>query len=633
MSVATGTEGLGSPLHDRRTALLAVGVVAAAVYLNSLPNQFAFDDLHIIQNNRAIQSWDSLPGALVAPYWTGPYAAELGLWRPVTTALLGLQWNLSGGEPLLFHAVNVLVHTAASLLVVLLLAELLPLGAAFAAGIVFAVHPVHVEAVANVIGLSELVSTACVLGACVLHVRGGTRSTWTTALLVGLLYLLGFGAKESAITLPGLVFLLDAARDRLGFRELPGYLAARWRVYTVMLLVAVGLLAARYQVLGSIASPFAPLGAELLTDLPRIWTLGEIWMHYVRLWVFPIDLAADYSPGVIPVSFQWGVANTIGAALALLVLTLSLVAWRRPEMRGGVNTARAAAFGVVWFMIAISPTSNTLFLSGILLAERTLYLPSVGLAAATGWLVVRLARDRERVAWVALTVVVVASGVRVWTRNPTWRDTGTVLATLIEDYPQSGRSQWILGDQFLFRGRTSQALLSYRAAIDLLGAQYALTTEVARRLMEQGMYRAAEGLLRYAIPEQPELPIGYALLALVRAEQGDAAETERLARRSLELEPNDPTRLHLLAWALAAQGRTEEARRTRARADEIGFPLFWQGQMYHAHVRWAEGDTAGALAAIDSAEVYVASDVGRATLDSVKVAEFGVSSAGSEGER
>lgn len=622
---------MGSPLEDRRTAFLLVGVVATAIYLNALGNGFAYDDNHIVLNNTALHSLETLPGALLEPYWPGSYGPELGLWRPVSSALYGLQWMLWGGEPLLFHAVNVVMHVVASLLVVLLLADLLPLAAAFVAGLVFAVHPVHVEAVANVVGLSELLSTICVLGAALLHIRAGPRSGWGPSLAIGALYAIGFGAKESAVTLPGLIFLLDAARGRIGFRDLRPYLTDRWRVYAVMLVVAVGLLAARYSVLGSIASPFAPLGAGLLEEIPKIWTLGEIWMHYVRLWVFPLDLASDYAPGVIPISFGWHVENVLGVGLAITILVLSLVAWRRQPVAREHDTARTAAFGVVWFMIAISPTSNTLFLSGVLLAERTLYLPSVGLAAATGWLVVRLARDRRRLAWGGLTVAVLASSVRVWTRNPTWHDTPTVMETLMRDYPQSGRAQWMLGDQFLMGGRVSQGLVSYRAAIDLLGTHYAMLTEISQRLMGVGRFRAAELLLRLAATDRPDFPLAYSLLALVRAEYGDAEGTERYARRSLELYPRDQTRLHLLAWALAAQGRVEEAAEARARADEIGPTIFWQKHMYDAYARWSAGDSTGTYQALDSVNVWVSTDIGRAAVDSVKVAEFGFDPDSTEG--
>lgn len=619
-----GSLSLGSPLTDRRTAFLLVGVLAAAVYLNSLPNEYAYDDRHIILNNEDIQSIETLPGALVAPYWPHDYGRELGLWRPVATAIYGIEWIAGGGHPLLFHVVNVALHVAATLVVLALLLELISLPAAFAGGSIFAVHPVHVEAVANVVGLAEVLSTLCVVGACLVHIRGGPISTWRTSLLVGLLYLVGFGTKESAVTLPGLILLVDAARGRLGLAELPAYLSARWRAYCVMLVVAVGMLVGRYLVLGSIAAPFAPLGAHLLEELPRIWTLGEVWMHYVRLWVFPLDLSADYSPNVIPITFTWQIENVLGVTLALVILMLSLIAWRRPAMEPGKVTSRAAAFGVVWFLIAISPTSNALFLSGVLLAERTLYLPSVGLAAATGWLCVRLAQDRRRLAWGGLTVAVLASSVRVWTRNPTWRDTETALATLVRDYPQAGRSQWILGDQFLAAGRVDQALFSYRAAINALGSHYTLLTDIARRLRSVERYGAAERLLELATRERPDFSLAYSLLALIRSDHWDPEGAERYARRTVELEPTDVTRWYLLAWALAAQDRMDEAREVRAHAEAIGHSWFWATHMYDAYDLWDRGDSAGAYAALDSTSAWLTAELGRAKLDSVRVTEFGL---------
>jgi len=162
---------LGSPLRDSRSAALLVGILAALVFANSLANEYAYDDRHIIVDNTAIHSLETLPGSLVTPYWPTAYGRELGLWRPVTTGAFGVQWMLGGGSPLLFHLVNVLGHAAASVLVLVLLAHLMSLPAALAAGLLFAVHPVHVEAVANVVGFSEVFSTAALLAACLVHVR------------------------------------------------------------------------------------------------------------------------------------------------------------------------------------------------------------------------------------------------------------------------------------------------------------------------------------------------------------------------------------------------------------------------------------------------------------------------------
>ena len=602
-----------------------VGLVAALVFSNSLWNEFAFDDQHIIVGNEAIQSLETLPGAVVAPYWPSVYGRENGLWRPTTTALLGLQYVVGDGSPVPFHVMNVLGHAAVSVLVLLLLAELMPLAAALAAGLLFAVHPVHVEAVANAIGIAEIASTAAILSACLIHVRGPATPGWGRALAVGAFYAIGFGAKESAVTLPGLIFLLDAARRRIGFGELRSYVRGTWRVYLVMLLVAAAILAARLAVLGRVAATLGPLGADLLEEVPRIWTLAEVWAHYVRLWIFPMDLSADYAPDLIPISIGWNAANTVGLGLALAVLTITLILWRRPVMGPTSSTSRAAAFGVVWFVIAVSPVSNIVFLTGVILAERILYLPSVGLAAATGWLVVRLARTRPRVAWAFLAVCLTLASARTWTRSPVWKNNFTLLTNLIEEYPQSGRSQWVLGDAFMGQGRVSEALVSYRAAISLLGPSYLLLTEVAKQLVSLERYRAAEVLLTIAWQDLPDFPTAPGMLATVRADLGDAAGAERWARASLALYRPDPARSQLLAWALAAQGRWEEAESEQAKlTGPSSVDVMWHHWLYLAYVRRRAGDMSGALAAVDSAWTRARTAVGRETLDSIRAHEFGL---------
>jgi hypothetical protein len=603
---------------------LIVAALGAVVYANSLSNGFAYDDVSIIVENESIQSWERLRSAIFAPYWPIVGGAELALWRPVTTGLFGLQYLVADGSPVPFHLVNVLLHAAASGALVLLLAHLTSVAAAWVAGLVFAVHPVHTEAVANVVGQAELMAALAALLALLVHARGGHRSTWGTALGVGALYAVGFGAKESAITLLGLVFLMDAARERLGFAELPGYLARRWRTYFVMMIVAVGTLVARAAVLGGQATPRVGAGFQILEEVPRIWTLGEVWTHYVRLWVFPLDLSSDYAPNVIPVSLGWNATNITGVVVVLAVLLGTLAAWRRRPLEPGSRSAKLAAFGVVWFLVAISPISNTLFLTGVMLAERTLYLPSAGLAAAVGWLVVRLSSERPRLAPTLLLVVVVAGSVRTWIRNPEWKSHDTVFTVMARDYPHSGRVQWLLGDNFIDRGRISEGLTSYRAAVDLLDAHHGFLIHVADVLMRIDRYRGADGVLHYAIQQRPDHPLAYGMRSGARAEMGDAEGAERYARAALAVRPTDAIRLHVLAWALAAQGRWAEAGEVRARADQRGIATFWQRWLYDAWQARRRGDPAAMEQALDSAVANARSATGRDALDAVLSRDFGL---------
>ena len=213
-----------------------------------------------------------------------------------------------------------------------------------------------------------------------------------------LFFALAVLSKESAITLPGVVLLLDSSDADFGVRDIGSYLRRRWPLYVGLVLVAGGVLFARYLVLGSVASAYPPFGAQILEEVPRIYTVTASWPHIFRLMFFPNDLVSDYGPAVIPVFFGWNLENMLGVGLVLGTLFFSISAWRKGLMTPDRLSGRTVGWGVVWFVITLSPTSNVLFLSGILLAERTLYLPSVGFVAAAAWLLMALYRERPALA-------------------------------------------------------------------------------------------------------------------------------------------------------------------------------------------------------------------------------------------
>jgi len=388
-----------SPFRDVRTAAFLAAAAAILLSANSVLNDFAYDDRLIIIENELVQDLSTLPEAVTSPYWPGQFGRDLGLWRPVTTGLFGLQWALWGENPAPFHALNVLLHGAVTALVVLLLAEIAPLALAFVAGLLFAAHAVHVEAVANIVGLAEVLSSVLYLSACLIFVRRREDLGLLPGATIVALFALAFLTKESAVTLPGVLFLLDGARENSSVGGALAYVRRRWAIYSGLVISAGVVLMGRHAVLGSIADPLAPLGADLLTEsVPRIWTVASTWPHYFRLLFFPLDLSVDYSPAVIPIALGWSASGLLGVALVMATLGLALRLWGRTEMGPDVHVGRVFSFGVMWVVITLSPISNVLFLSGVLLAERTFYLPSVGFVAALAWMGLELYKERQRVA-------------------------------------------------------------------------------------------------------------------------------------------------------------------------------------------------------------------------------------------
>ncbi len=590
-----------SPLRSLRVAAVVAWAVAALAFANSLGNEFAYDDIPIIVENAGIQSLETLPNAVMSPYWPGEYGRGLGLWRPVTTGVYGLGWALWGYNPVGFHLLNVLLHAGVTALSVLIFGQVLPVGGALLAGLLFAVHPVHVEAVANVVGMSELLSAFFFLLACLILQRGELRLGPGRVGLVLFFYALAFLTKESAITLPGIVLLLDSAKSELRVGDLGSYLRARGVLYGGMVLVAGVILFLRLRILGSLARPFAPLGADLLEEIPRIWTVASTWPHIFRLLFFPMELSADYSPAVIPMAMGWNPSNILGVTLVLVTLVFALISWRRGLNGDESSGIRTVGWGVVWFVVTLSPTANLVFLSGILLSERTLYLPSVGFVAALAWLLIRFRQERPRVALGLILVCLGLMTARSWTRTPTWKDNMEVFNTLVAEHPEAGRSQWILGDVYFQLGRIPEALRSYRLAIGILGGHYTLLAEVGRRLVAQGYDRPAEMVLHYAWEDRPDLAFAPGLLATLYNRQNRWAKAEAAARASLNDDPDQAVQYHILARALEAQGKLDEAVEARYRAIRTGEGKHWEQWGWLAELELARGDSAAAFAAKDSA--------------------------------
>jgi len=606
-----------SPFKDLRAAALVAGIVAALTFVNSLGNGFAYDDQYIILDNQPVHSLETLPEALAGPYWPGELGSGVGLWRPMATTAYAIQWFLWGEDPTGFHAVNVLLHGVVTALVVLLLGELIPVAGAFVGGMIFAVHAVHVEAVANVVGFAEILAAFFFLWACLLIMRGGEKMGWGRHLAVFLLFALGFLTKESAVTLPGVVLLLDSSRGDLTLKDLGAYLRRRWPLYLGLTLVAGLVLGVRYLVLGAVAKPFAPMGSHLLEEIPRIWTVAASWPHVLRLLFFPMDLVVDYGPDVIPISIGWGLLNVLGVVIVLSCLVLALLSWRRGSLGSEGLSSRALGWGVVWMVITLSPTSNLFFLSGIILSERTLYLPSVGLALALGWLFLRLHQERPRVAVGLVVASIGLLAARSWTRTPTWEDNSAVFTALLNEHPESGRAQWVLGDIHFGLGRKPEAFRAYRGAVRTLDNHYTLLVETGNKVMVAGHERLAEFLFLAAWRDGPESPRAPAALAGFYDRQGRYPEAEKAARGALEVDPTQVLQYHLLSRALGAQGRYPEAMEARRAVMRGGESHRWEQWRWLAELQAAYGDTAAALLSVDSARARASSPDHHRQIDGV----------------
>jgi hypothetical protein len=415
----------------------AVAASALVVYLGALWNGFALDDAIIIGQDPLVQSLSGLWRAFTRPYLMG------AMYRPLTVATYVADWPVQSFA--WYHAVNVLWHAAASVLVAALARRWIGSVGALVAGLLFAVHPVHVEAVANVVGRDELMAGCFALVAVYAALVRGSVGWSSAALSLGLL------CKENAAVVPGLIvwgWALGIARpDR---RRLAAF-AASWAA------IAVAYGVVRWAVLlphdVRLLAPVFAGQSPLTVRLTALAALADV----ARLLVFPLTLRVDYSPAERTAisSFADGRLG-LGVLAAAAWAFLLVLAWRRGR--------RVEAFGLGWIGIAFAPVANLLFPTGILVAERTLYLPSAGLAIAAGaW----LEQFSARRLWLVVGALVLAGSARTALRVPVWRSDLTAVLSILNDSPRSYDGAARMAGIYLAANRPAQALEAARASLDV----------------------------------------------------------------------------------------------------------------------------------------------------------------------
>ncbi|MGH8518999.1 MAG: hypothetical protein ACREUE_16240, partial [Panacagrimonas sp.] len=264
--------------------LLAAGIalLAIAASANSIANGFAYDDVALIADAARIHSWDGWWRELASTYWPRGDG-----YRPFTILAWRLQWWIGGGSPQLFHAVNVVLHVATSVLVFWMARAMLPLGAAWVAAALYAVHPVHVEAIANVVGQSDLAVALLFVGAVGLYAHGRlagriSRRRWFS---IAALYASACLFKEHAIVLPAVILCAEmtVVPDRAPLRQ---RLRAIRLPMLALAMVALSYLWARSAIVIAGASGFAPFAvfqALDLSDRDRVLTMIGNATEWLRL--------------------------------------------------------------------------------------------------------------------------------------------------------------------------------------------------------------------------------------------------------------------------------------------------------------------------------------------------------------
>ena len=414
-------------------ALASLALLTFLAYSNSLSGGFVLDNRGALLEDPRLRELTAQNLGLIFKHTYWWPNGEAGLYRPFTTLSYLFNYAVLGNaqSPAGYHWINLLLHLGNVFLVYALLRRLLRSfwPAVFTAAL-WAVHPALTESVTYMVGRSDLLAGAAVLGGLVMYRRAtesvGRRSVlWLGGLAA--ITTLGAFSKENAVVIVALLALFEFT----GWKERkPGRTFVLGCVATLVpIAVMLGLRTA--VIAASAPAEFPP------TDNPMVgagfWvgrlTATKIVARYLALTFWPVRLSSDYSYNQIPL-FHGGLAEyaLCGAILLVALLALSSYQWNR-------TVFFLMGFAAITFL----PTSNLLILIGTDMAERFLYLPAIGLMAA---LVMAIYAAGGRLSFaryvpVVLCVITIAFAVRTWLRNADWQDDRTMGEVSIRTSPNS----------------------------------------------------------------------------------------------------------------------------------------------------------------------------------------------------
>ncbi|XP_048357181.1 protein O-mannosyl-transferase TMTC1 isoform X3 [Sphaerodactylus townsendi] len=508
-------------------------LLAALCYWNSLRGEFVHDDVWAILNNPDVRPGAPLAAAFRNDFWGKGMADNTShkSYRPLCILTFKLNILLAGMNPFCFHAVNVVLHCLVTLLLMHTCdkAVFKDSRLAFVTALFFAVHPIHTEAVTGIVGRADVL--AC------------------------LLFLLAFLSYNRYLTASNKQKFLYTTRPFL-------------KRATLVLSYVIFLLYFRLWIMGGSMPAFseqdnpASFSPYLLT---RFLTYSYLLAFNAWLLLAPVTLCYDWQVGSIPlVESIWDVRNFASLLMAVVMLLLGLhcvIIFKKLEHR-------EVLVGLLFLVFPFIPASNLFFRVGFVVAERVLYMPSMGYCILLVHGLNKLCRWLNKWRATAMTMSALLLLLFSWKtikQNEIWLSRESLFRSGVQTLPHNAKVHYNYANFLKDQGRNSEAIYHYKTALKLyprhasalnnlgtLTKDLVEAKEYYRRALQlnpqhnralfnlgnllksQGKEEEALVLLRDSIQYGPEFADAYSSLASLLAEQDQLKDAEEVYQAGIQ---------------------------------------------------------------------------------------------------
>ena len=530
--------------NRKHLAVILLGAIALSflLYGNTIGGNFVYDDKFFSERKDLNQ-----PSALTK-VWSQPFLPQhrdAGMYRPLTVFSLALNFIIFGGDTESFHVTNIVLNGAVVFLVFLLAWRLFgSVVLAFFSALFFAFLPIHTEAVAFIKSRDELLAVVFILLSWLTFIgatEGKSGFSHFRIFLSSLWFILAVLAKELVIIAPALFLLIYWLRRKPGFGQL-------LRVGLYFGPVLAGYLMIRYRILGEYAFGkddtyfiINPLGTA--DFWVRVSTAFKIAFVYVGKTFAPINLSATYHYNQLALITNPFTSGEAVLGMAILAILIFLVGYRKTRLT-------PLGIGAATFLIPYLVFSKFIFKGGDILAERWMYLPSVGFSMIAGYGLARIYDRRKILGLVGLASVLAIYAYVLIGRNQVWLSNRALYESMIKTAPASIQGHLNMANLYLDNDYLEEARREAEIAFNIYRDHPPLLNIVGVIAFKDENYDLAEKAFLRAIEIRPKLPLSYSNIAKLYYKTGNYDKAEEALRNVVVLYPKpDDAMLYALTLA------------------------------------------------------------------------------------
>uniref|UniRef100_A0A1A8EKR1 Protein O-mannosyl-transferase TMTC3 n=1 Tax=Nothobranchius korthausae TaxID=1143690 RepID=A0A1A8EKR1_9TELE len=583
--------------------LLLTGLVVGC-YWNSLSCGFVFDDVSAILDNKDLRPTTPIRNLFLNDFWGTPMAEERShkSYRPLTVLTFRLNYLFSELSAASYHLLNIVLHGVVCVLFLRVCRLFLDKTSSLVAALLFAVHPIHTEAVTGVVGRAELLSSIFLLAAFLAYTKStGTDHSivWAPIALTVVLVAAATLCKEQGITVVGiccvhevfvaqgftLPMLLDTLRQVLQGKDGFPYAVLQTLLKLIVLVISTLLLVIiRVQVIQSQLPVFTRFDNPAAVSPTPSRQLTFNYLLPVNAWLLlnPSELCCDWTMGTIPLVES--LLDLRNLATLMLYTFLGLLAHH--SLRYRHTSAKTVIMALSLIVLPFVPASNLFFPVGFVVAERVLYVPSMGFCVliAHGFKIVSHTGPLKKISWLMIGVLLATYAVKTFNRNWDWESEYTLFTSALKVNKNNAKLWNNVGHALENQNNYAMALRYFLQAThvqpDDIGAHMNVgrTYKNLNRSKEaEEAYLVAKSLMPQVIPGKKyatrvapnHLNVYINLANLIRANNSRLEEADQLYRQAISMRPDFKQAYISRGELLLKMNKLSEARDAYLRALEL----------------------------------------------------------------